>query len=222
MSVVEGFERKALFNITRAVALVCVSVPMLAIIGIAIYAASIWNDDVPTRVTPAEIIAQVKPPEPQADAARQPQGAQPPVNQEPAASPLFGYKIPFSLQKYVSGDNAQIVKNHLDHVPANERQTYLDELGAVVAAAESNKLDPAAAINAYMKTKAERYNDAASARARKWETLRFAAAGFGAGLLLIALFSLVLVLLAIERNTRTPTRPSAAARVREDSLLEPV
>jgi hypothetical protein len=222
MSVVEGFERKALFNITRAVALVCVSVPLLAITAIAIYAASVWNDDVQTRVTPAEIIAQVKPPEPEADAPRQPQGAQPPANQEPQASPLFGYRIPFSLQKYVSGDSAQIVKNHLDLVPADERQAYLDELGAVVAAGESKNVDPFAAINAYMKTKAERYDEAASARAHKWETLRFAAAGAGAGLLLIALFSLVLVLLAIERNTRTPTRPSVVARVREDSPLEPV
>jgi hypothetical protein len=222
MSVVEGFERKALFNITRAVALVCVSVPLIAIIGIALYAASVWNEDVSTRVTPSEIIAQIKPPEPVADAPRQPQGAQPPTNQEPLASPLYGYKIPFSLQKYASGDNAQVLKNHLDHVPADERQGYLDELGAVVSAAESSKVDPVAAINAYMKRKAERYDEATAARARKWETLRLAAAGFGAGLLLIALFSLVLVLLAIERNTRTSTRANLVGHVKDERPLEPV
>lgn len=222
MSIVEGFERKALFNITRAVALVCVSVFLLAIVAIAIYGASVWNSEVQTKVTPAEVIAQVKPPEASAEAPRQPQGAQPPANQGPLDSPLYGYRIPFSLQKYVSGDNAQMVKNHLDRVPADERQAYLDELGAVVSAAESHKVDPVAAVNAYMKTKAERYDEATAARARKWETLKFAAAGFGAGLLLIALFSLVLVLLAIERNTRAPARASALARIREDSPLEPV
>ena len=223
MSVIEGFERKALFNITRAVALVCVSVFLLAIVGIAIYGASVWNSEVQTQVTPAEIINQIKPPEPVADAPRLPQGAQPPANQEPQDSPLFGYRIPFSLQKYVSGNNAQILKNHLDRVSRAERQAYIDELGTVVSATESNKLDPVEAINAYMKTKAERYEEADAARARKWETLRFAAAGFGAGLLLIALFSLVLVLLAIERNTRSSVRASAVARGgREESHLEPV
>ena len=155
-----------------------------------------------------------------AETPRQPQGAQPPANQEPQASPLFGYRIPFALQKYVSGDNAQIVKNHLDRAPTEEHQAYLDELGAVVAAAESNKVDPVAAINAYMRTKAERYDEAAAARARKWETLKIAAGAAGAGLLLIALFSLVLVLLAIERNTRAPAHLSVAPRVREESSLE--
>ncbi|MEC5407574.1 hypothetical protein VOM14_18665 [Paraburkholderia sp. MPAMCS5] len=222
MSVIEGFERKALFNITRAVALVCVSVFLLAIIGIAIYGASVWNDEVQTKVTPSEIINQIKPPEPVVDAPRLPQGAQPPANQEPQDSPLYGYRIPFSLQKYVSGSNAQVIRNHLDKVPRDERQAYIDELGTVVSAAESNKLDPVDAINAYMKLKAERYDEATVARMRKWETLKFAAAGFGAGLLLIALFSLVLVLLAIERNTRNSIRVSASARTEEESHLEPV
>jgi hypothetical protein len=222
MSVIEGFERKALFNITRAVALVCVSVFLLAIIAIAIYGASVWNDEVQTKVTPAEIINQIKPPEPVADAPRLPQGAQPPANQEPQDSPLYGYRIPFSLQKYVSGSNAQVIRNHLDKVPRDERQAYIDELGTVVSAAESNKLDPVDAINAYMRVKAERYDEATVARVRKWETLKFAAAGFGAGLLLIALFSLVLVLLAIERNTRNSIRVSAPARADQESHLEPV
>src|SRR5579863_1836345 len=135
MSVVEVIERKALFNITRAVALVCVSVFSLAIVGIAIYGASVWNTQVQTQVTPEEIINQIKPPEPQPDAPRQPRGAQPPTDQGPQASPLNGYRIPFSLQKYISGENAQIVKNHLDEVPTDERQAYIDELGAVVSAA---------------------------------------------------------------------------------------
>jgi hypothetical protein len=221
MSVVESIERKALFNITRAVALVCVSVFLLAIVGIAIYAASVWNTQVRTQISPEEIINQVRPVETPTDSPQQPQGAQPPGNQQPQASPLYGYRIPFSLQKYMSGDNAQILKNHLDAVPDGERQAYIDELGTVVSAAESSKVNVFEAINAYMKTKAERYEEAANATARKWETLKFAAAGFGAGLLLIALFSLVLVLLAIERNTRISVQPGAAVRVEEERPLEP-
>jgi hypothetical protein len=221
MSVVETFERKALFNITRAVALVLVSVFLLAITGIALYGTSVWNTEVSTKVAPEEIINQVKPPPPApADVASQPQGAQPPTDQSPERSPLFGYRIPFALQKYALGDNAQIFKNHLDDVPLDERQAYLDELGAVVSAAETNKVDVVDAINAYMKTKAERYQQAASKRAHKLETLKMVAAGIASSLLLIALFSLVLVLLAIERNTRPAPSRGPALRTTEDVSAE--
>jgi hypothetical protein len=199
---------------------VCVSVFLLAIVGIAIYGASVWNTQVRTQISPEEIINQIRPVEPPADSPRQPQGAQPPTDKAPQNSPLYGFRIPFSLQKYMSGDNAQILKSHLDAVPEDERQAYIDELGAVVTAAESGKVDVVEAINAYMKTKAERYDEATAARARKWETLKFAAAGFGAGLLLIALFSLVLVLLAIERNTRVPIRSGPLAHAKEERPLE--
>jgi hypothetical protein len=202
MSVVEKFERKALFNITRAVALVCIIVFLVGIVGVAIYGASVWKEEVTTKVAPEEIINQVKPVAPPETTTPQgPTGARPPAT-ESKISPLSGYRIPFSLQNYVSGDNARILKKHLDEVPANERQAYLDELGAVVTAAEASKVDVVEAINAYIKTKAERYQEAKRAQERKLDTLKLVGAGLGSGLLSIALFSLVLVLLAIERNTR--------------------
>ena len=113
---------------------------------------------------------------------------------------MAGFQIPFSLQGYVSGDNAQILRNHVDEVPAEERQAYLDELGTVVTAAQSNEIDPVTAINAYMDAKSERYKQAAMKSAQKWDTLKLVGEISAAGLLLVALFSLVLVLLAIERN----------------------
>jgi hypothetical protein len=209
MSIVEGFERKALFNITRAVALVCVTVFLLGIVGCVFYGVSVWQEQVNTKVSPQEIVDQLKPVEPSKTQTPQPQGAQPPANQGPAQSPLAGFQIPFSLQSYVSGDNAQILRNHLDEVPSEERQAYLDELGAVVTAAQSNKIDPVTAINAYMDAKSERYKQAAMKSAQKWDTLKLVGEISAAGLLLVALFSLVLVLLAIERNTRSLRRPNA-------------
>jgi len=202
MSFVEKFERKALFNITRAVALVCVIVFLLGIVGIAIYGASVWSEEVSTKIVPDEIVSQVKPLAQPEATPQGPRGAQPPMNTEPRISPLHGYRIPFALQKYVTAENARILKNHLDEVPVEERQAYLDELGTVVTAAEASKVDVFDAINAYIKTKAERYEQAKRARQRKWDTLKFVGAALGGGLLSIALFSLVLVLLAIERNTR--------------------
>ena len=123
---------------------------------------------------------------------------------------MAGFQIPFSLQGYVSGDNAQILRNHVDEVPAEERQAYLDELGTVVTAAQSNEIDPVTAINAYMDAKSERYKQAAMKSAQKWDTLKLVGEISAAGLLLVALFSLVLVLLAIERNTRSLRRPNAS------------
>ncbi|MBN3788304.1 hypothetical protein [Burkholderia sp. Ac-20353] len=209
MSIVEGFERKALFTITRGVALVCVTVLLAGIVVGALYGVSVWQQQVTTKVSPQEIVDQLKPAEPPAPAPQSPQGARPPADQTPPASPLQGYRIPFNLQNYASGDNAQVIKRHLDDVPEVDRQEYLDEMGAVVAVTDASKVDAVDAINAYMKTKAERYTAAAAKRVEKWETLKFVGEVAVGGLMLIALFSLVLVLLAIERNTR-PLRREAS------------
>lgn len=80
---------------------------------------------------------------------------------------------------------------------------YLDELGAVVSAAVANNIDPVDAINAFMEAKSQRYTLAATKEAQKWETLKLVAEVTAGGLLLVALFSLVLVLLAIERTLAT-------------------
>lgn len=215
MSVIEGFERRALFNITRAVALVCVTVFLLGIIGGVIFGVSVWEDHVDTRVPAQEIIEPLKQTEHSPADNQQAQGTQPAIEQGAAQSPLSGYRIPFELQKYVSGDNAQVVRNHLDDIPAADRQAYLDELGAVVTSAETGKVDVVAAINSYMRTKSERYKEAAAKAAEKWETLKLVVGGTASGLLLVALFSLVLVLLAIERNTRPLRRATSTSASRQ-------
>ncbi|WP_157771957.1 hypothetical protein [Ralstonia solanacearum] len=220
MSVIENFERKALFNITRAVALVCVIVFLLGIVGAGLYGASVWKTEVSTKVAPEEIVNQVKPPAVADTSSQGPKGAQPPTDTAPRLSPLYGYRIPFSLQKYISGDNAQIVKNHMDTVPVDERQAYLDELGDVVSVAESSKIDPVDAINAYFKTKAERYERAAREREHKKDTLKLVGAAIATGLLTVALFSLVLVLLAIERNTRVASTQKATSRMQGNVAAE--
>ncbi|RZF24501.1 hypothetical protein EVC45_38480 [Paraburkholderia sp. UYCP14C] len=184
---------------------------LLAIIGGVIFGASVWQDHVDIRVPAQEIVEPLKRVEQSPAKSDQTQGSQPPTGQGAAQSPLAGYRIPFALQKYVSDDNAQVVRNHLDDLPVADRQAYLDELGAVVTSAEASKVDVIAAINSYMRTKSERYKEAAAKTAQKWETLKLVAAGTASGLLLVALFSLVLVLLAIERNTRPLRQPVPAS-----------
>ncbi|AJW96666.1 hypothetical protein [Burkholderia gladioli] len=214
MSVIEGFERKALFNITRAVALVCVTVFLIGIAGGIFFGISVWQERVDTRVSANEIVEPLKQAEqPAADQDEAPKDAQQPAEPGAQKSPLAGFKIPFSLQKYLEGDNARIIRKHLDEIPAADRQPYLDELGAVVSAAEAAKIEVFPAINAFMETKRERYKDVAVQAAQKMETLKIVAGATASGLLLVALFSLVLVLLAIERNTRPMRQAGARARV---------
>ncbi|HDR9490420.1 hypothetical protein [Burkholderia stabilis] len=203
MSIVEGFERKALFNITRAVALFCVTVFLVMIVGGLVYGVSIWQDRIDTKVPAQEIVDPLKVTNVKPGEVADPTGAQPPTRQGPEESALAGYKIPFSLQKYISGENGKIVRGQLDGVPEAERQAYIDELGAVVTAAEAQKVPAIDAINSYMQVKSDRYKAAAAKSLQKWETLKIVAEVTAAGLLLVALFSLVLVLLAIERNTRS-------------------
>lgn len=212
MSIVEGFERKALFNITRGVALICVTTFLLIIAGGVFYGVSVWQEQIDTKVQPQEIVEPLKAAQSKPDEVTGPKGAQPPGQQGPEESPLAGYKIPFALQKYVSGDNAKVLRHHLDDAPVAERQAYLDELGAVVTEAEAKKVDVVAAINSYMEVKSDRYKAATAKNARKWETLKIVAEVTAGGLLLVALFSLVLVLLAIERNTRSLRQPDAKIR----------
>ncbi|WMY10954.1 hypothetical protein [Paraburkholderia phenoliruptrix] len=203
MSIIEGFERKALFNITRGVALICVTAFLITIAGGVIYGASVWKEQVDTKVSPQQIVDPLKAAQAKPVEANRPSGVQPPGQQGPDGSPLAGYKVPFALQKYVSNENAKVLSRQLDDVPIAERQAYIDELGAVVTDAEAKKVDVVAAINSYMEVKADRYKAASAKSVRKWETLKIVAEVTAGGLLLVALFSLVLVLLAIERNTRS-------------------
>jgi hypothetical protein len=94
---------EALFNITRAVALVCVTVFLLGIVAGALYGVSVWQETVDTKITPQEIVDPLKPVKAAQAEPSQPQGTQPPANNRPAESPLAGFKIPFSLQGYASG-----------------------------------------------------------------------------------------------------------------------
>ncbi|SAK85482.1 hypothetical protein AWB75_05698 [Caballeronia catudaia] len=220
MSIVEGFERKALFNITRAVALICVTAFLLIIVGGVFYGVSVWQEQVDTKVPPQEIVEPLRAAQARPTDVAGPKGVQPPGQQAAEQSPLAGYKIPFVLQKYVSGDNAKIVKRHLDEIPVVERQAYIDELGAVVTDAEAKKVDGIEAINSYMEVKSERYKTASAKSLQKWETLKTVAEVTAGGLLLVALFSLVLVLLAIERNTRSLRQAQVESRAFPDVQRE--
>ncbi|MGI4861744.1 MAG: hypothetical protein ACRYHA_33415 [Janthinobacterium lividum] len=198
MSIIQGIERSAIFGIARAVAWVGIAAALIASVGGLVYGIVVWHENVALRVTPQDIVARLDAAAASSAAAASDAAAG--AATQPSA--LQGYRIPFPLQKYVSGDNAQVIRGHLDDGAAADHQAYLDELGAVVTAAEARHLNAVDAINLYMKTKGGRYAEQAALKVRKWETLTWVGEAVAAGLLLLALFSVVLVLLAIERHLR--------------------
>jgi hypothetical protein len=87
----------------------------------------------------------------------------------------------------------------------SEKQAYIDELAAAVLLAVSQKLDRGEAINSYMNLKEVKINEYHARQAQAKEKRLWAAGVVVSVLFFIAFFSVVLVLLAIERNTRAPT-----------------
>jgi len=122
---------------------------------------------------------------------------------EALASPSTSLSTPANVTRYISGDNEKILQGWLDGISEQEqKQEFLDNLAEVIAGAEEADLDVMNTINNYRTIKIARLSTS--------EMDRYAEVGKRAGLisalfglvLFISLMGLVLVLLAVERNTR--------------------
>ena len=120
-------------------------------------------------------------------------------------------RLPPELQELIANeDNRRILEGWLSELEQEDRQQFLDKLGESARVARASGMDEIKAINSYhdqyKSYLAEREkNRLASTQAR------LAAAGVVMSILLmLALFSLVLVLLAIERNTYRAASPEAS------------
>lgn len=203
MSTLNYIEQRIFFRIARFVAFVLALILFLAIIGDCIYVFSINQS---TKMPTADdVVGSLKSPTP-APAAN-PSNA-PAITSQQIGKPgdaLAGLRFPAELQTTFAGDqgNLDTLRGWVESLPQEDRQQFLDELGRSVALAKQRGIDPADAINAYK----ERYFDAreqsAAASAAATEKKMYAAYAAATAMILITLFSLVLVLLAIERNTRS-------------------
>jgi hypothetical protein len=121
------------------------------------------------------------------------------------ASPLTSLRVPLTVQSYLDDEeNKKVVEGWLELLDPSDRQDFLDNMAEVITAAEKQRADVVTAINRYKELKlakiaaAKQGPDFMGISIRPLDVL----IGIFVQLALIALVSLVLVLLAIERNTR--------------------
>jgi len=198
MAVLESIERRGLFRLTRFLAFVVILALSLAlVIGAVIFA----GDLIPNR-TPAvsfnEISRELHP----APEANQPGSNSSQPGDEFQGAPSLD--LPFVLQPYFSAsDNREVLMRHMEGLDSTERTEYLNNLSQVVKASQSSGEDTTNVINKYFELKQTQLALAkADSTARTLRRLYIAASALSITFL-IALASLILVLLAIERNTRS-------------------
>lgn len=199
MHIFDNFERNFLFGLTRIFAMLII-LGILIAIGIGGMLFGGFYGGIDTKVTALEVLDSIKPPvitnTPSTDINSSTQTTE-------NANALPSVKMPFVLQKHFNTpESLQILKDWLDVLAISNRQEFINEMAATVTEAEKLKLSPSEAINKYKELKFRRLEAEQSAQAeRRTQQLYYAGAVVGA-VALIALFSLILVLLAIERNTR--------------------
>ena len=201
MSFADSFERKFLFVLTRGLALLFIFGLLAAIVVGGVFVSDKLIPKASTTVTPQEVVDAITPPKPEVSQASDSAASATLPPPDPMILP--GIKLPFVLQKHFSTpDSIKTLRGWLEALPIEQRALFLDEMAAAVAEAEKGAADGLAAINKYREIKFEKLKQEELAAARlATERATYAGIAFGA-ILLIALFSLILVLLAIERNTR--------------------
>jgi hypothetical protein len=198
MTALDTFERKELFAFAR---LFAISLIALLLVGIGLSVIFVSTTFIPPRNIVSfndvmEIINSKK-------AATATDTHKIPEKEYRDPNMLPGVKIPFVLQPYVSNEsNRNVLFNKLEKMAPELRQSYLENMANIAVDAEKNNVDVPDAINTYMELRAKLQAQEEIKKLAVRETRKYVIGAFLTGLALVALFSLVLVLLAIERNTR--------------------
>lgn len=189
---VSGFE-KLVFAITRVFALCGAAVIVIAIV---ILGMKLISPGESTKVTYEEVAKAMSGSDENADTETEGSSAKPSVAQ---------VEIPADLKPYFEGDNKRILRGWIDDLTEKQQKDFLKNMSQVVREAAANKVDRADAINTYKSLKLRKLSshgfEQYAAMATKAGNI---AAIFGL-LLILSILSLVLVMLAIERNTRQPS-----------------
>jgi hypothetical protein len=186
----EGFEQRRVFVLARVLSFIGIAaLSIFVLAGLILWSGSLLPANV--QVLPTEVAAVLSP----SNAAN--------TSEPSTEAPLAGITIPSRVSRYL-GDrsNKSVLEGWLRSLEPNQRQEFVDNLEDVIKYAEQNNLDVVQAVNTYKELKMQRYR-AAETKGLDTKISRYGAVGgmVSAAMLIVAL-SLVLVVLAIERNTR--------------------
>lgn len=195
-SLATRFERAVLFKITRFLALAICIFLFLGTLGSGIYVVFSFRESVEAP-SPHSVVEDLLP----EVAATGPTGRPGVVHDLPQM--LKGLRLDPVVQQLISTPERQkwLYQSLLD-LPESQRQECADGMGQALAAARPHRLDEAKVVVAYMGRCQEYARDLERAAAESLQKKIYMAGSFATLLILTALFSLVLVLLAIEKNTR--------------------
>lgn len=110
-------------------------------------------------------------------------------------------KLPDNVKKYLSGENEKILYGWIEPLEKSNKKNFIENLSLVIAEAEKNNENVVEIINEYKTVKLEKLSGSGFEKyERKVNKGVMLGTIFGL-FIFIALMSLVLVMLAIERNT---------------------
>lgn len=200
---VAGFERKILFRIARFVALTICFVLFLGMVGGLVFIGTGMSGA--EKPDPARVVQELRP-------ANAPSGTSSaaPVQRSSSAdaptlgrqSPLIGLRVAPELQELMGQEqNKRVLEDWVSELDVADRQPFMDGLGQAVREARKHGVDDSDAVNAYYQQFQVYLVERESQKLASLEAKLYTAGAVVSVLLLLAMFSLVLVLLAIERNT---------------------
>jgi len=197
----DGFERKGVFRVARVFALIIICVVLISVVIAIVAFGNTLAPTSPAKVTADEVFASATSEQAETTGNRGDSEASNPTM-------LPNIRLPFVLQKYFNNvETRRILAGHIDSLTPELQQDYVDNLAIIVQEAEtSNTVKVVDAINKYFELKDKRLTEIRAIQADKERMRPYYAALIMSGLAIAALFSLILVLLAIERNTRASVR----------------
>jgi hypothetical protein len=189
MPFTETFERKVLFKFAR-VGVVCIVLLLTIVLIVAVGEFIGYYGLGRSNVSPEEVFSRLAP-------------------FTESTSPSFGLgegggmglpsRLPIFVQRYFAEPSTRArLLSELSDLSEDEQQDYLDNLTQVVQEAENHKISIENSIDVFMRLRSQ----------RRIQSLRVASKRAYCGIValsalaLLGLFTLILVLLAIERNTR--------------------
>jgi hypothetical protein len=211
MKIFESFEKKFLFSATRAVFLFLVILAAIAFIASSYKLIEKYQESrVSTKVSVDSVFSAID----SGNKKSSQQSSGPAENESLPKDVELGLNIPQGIKNAMIGKNKEVLDNWLNSLEPNDRQNFIDEMHAVFEKAMDKEKAQGKlpnekqgdifgdALNKFKELKFKKIDDRNLQKAKFESNVTLYASVLGGLVATISLLSLILVLLAIERNTR--------------------